>query len=144
MNEHSQTDLLTGLSSMLDNLVADNLDEQTIWLYGQGLYIAVKVKHILYCESQTQPKESTKVFYIDENDDAIKHIVSSYGIGKWEQKLAKLKFIRIHKTYLANYKMLSVYSRKEGVVTIKHIPQPIPVSKEGKKLMTLWMGKMQT
>jgi DNA-binding LytR/AlgR family response regulator len=121
--------------------LAELPSEQLIWLYEKGVYFTVKVQHILYCESQIQPKEHTKIFFINESSGLVQHIDSAYGIGKWMQRLLHFGFLRIHRAYLVNAQSIQIYSRKESWIRIRNIEQILPVSKEGKKLMSYIINK---
>ncbi len=131
--------LLLQINRKLNHIVADSMDDQLIWLYHEGFDIAIKVKHILYCEYQSTPKERTCIFFIDEATGTIKCIHSSCGIGKWEKTLSRFRFCRIHRGLIVNYKQLTKFSRAENMVTMKAADKSFPVSKTGKEKLLLLM-----
>lgn len=135
--------LLQQISRKLENLTAEILDEQLIWLYDNGCDIAVKTKNLLYCESRATPKEYTHIFFTDELTGTIQTITSSYGIGKWEAVLSRFRFCRIHRSYLVNYNLLTKISRLENMAEMERASRSFAVSRTGKKkLQTLMEGKI--
>lgn len=110
------------------------METHTIWLYQQGIEIAIRTDDILFCESITKPKECTMIHFRDANDNLVK-IMSPLNIGRWNILLGDLHFLRVHRGYVVNYQQVERYSRKDGQLYLRKYPNPIPVSKSGKDVL---------
>jgi len=127
----------TQLETLLHNLVTEQMDEQLLWLNLTEGNIPVKIKNLIYCKANNE----YTVMYIREEteNDKIKKIITSKGIGVWTEYLTPLKFCRCHDSHLINLKHITKVFKKN--ITLKYIPDPIPMSDSGKERLDLLIKK---
>ncbi|MBL7717976.1 MAG: response regulator transcription factor [Flavipsychrobacter sp.] len=127
------------VKTLLNNLVTEDLEDQMVWLSDKVQDFPVRVRDVIYCESATQPKEHTKVHYLQ--NDKLTHVVSSLNIGRWEEMLAKYRFCRIHRQHLVNFRHISSFNRSENMATLGKVNLHFPVSRTGKEKLGILMNK---
>ncbi|MGO4293780.1 LytR/AlgR family response regulator transcription factor [Chitinophaga sp. RAB17] len=127
------------INVLLSNLTTDQVDEQTIsFRRSEGTYF-VKAKNLIYCKSINQ---YTEIFIReDENDTHLKGIITTIGIGIWEDYLTSLNFCRIHDSTIINLKYITTFSPTKSEVTLKYLPEPLHASRNGKNKLIAEISK---
>jgi two-component system LytT family response regulator len=118
---------ISQINTLRKNLSSNEIEEQVIWLNDKSDYFPIKVKDIIYCQSENQ---YTKFFV--KNDKEFQY-TSSKGIGQWESYLAQFGFCRIHNRSLVNIRHVIKYTRGDGGTVLMSNKTNLDVSKEGKQ-----------
>jgi len=82
----------------------------------------VKLSDINFCESKGN---SAEVFLVNG-----KNILSSYSLGKMDEKLPDEYFFRCHKKYLINKDNIRVHDKSNGGYVVMEGGHQIPISKD--------------
>lgn len=141
MNSQAITLQIKELLEEIKMEICRNNSEAVVWLYDNGEYFSVKAKHIIYCSAEAHIKGKTVVHFWDEKEQSVCHLISSYGIGNWDERLSPYMFCRIHRSYLINYRLIKTFSRIDNTVKLEMVDEKFPVSKSGRKLLLDLMFK---
>ena len=106
------------IQTLIENLRTDIANPKKIVLSTQDKIHVVKINDIVYCEASIN---YTLFYLIDKNK-----ILVTKTLKEYEELLEEHQFIRIHKTYLANFKHIVNYEKAEGgfvnMINGSHLP----------------------
>jgi two-component system, LytTR family, response regulator len=83
----------------------------------------IDISTIRYLKSDN----TTTFIYVDDEKFPI---VSSKNLGKYEQDLTNLYFLRVHQSYIVNLSRLKKYIRGDGTYLLLNCGTSIPVTRK--------------
>lgn len=122
-----QSDFNTQLENLNEHLNnQDKTNKKIIIRTAENIHL-VKVKDIVYCESDGN---YTTVNLVDEA-----RIIVSSTLREYEDLLLEYGFFRVHKSYLINLRFISRFEKAEGGMIVLETGAKIPVASRKRELL---------
>ena len=131
VEDHIQKDFKIQIEALQENIRNDNNSEKKIILKTLDNIYLVKVRDILYCESQSS---YTMIHLLNG-----KQILVSTTLKEYDELLKDDGFYRVHKSYLISIRHIERFDKSEGGSVILENDIPIPVaSRKREELLAMF------
>lgn len=117
---------------LLQNMRSAGLDNHQIALPTRDGLIFVKVREIIFCESEGAYTQ----FHLRSGHT----IMTSKNLKEYEELLSDYDFLRIHHSYLINLREITRYIRGDGGQVVLSNNRTLDVSKRKKDIFLIRMG----
>ncbi len=122
------------LHTLIENLRTDIANPKKIVLSTQDKIHVVKIDDVVYCEASI----NYTLFYLLDKTQ----ILVTKTLKEYEELLEEHQFIRIHKTYLVNFKHIVNYEKAEGGYVNMSTGSRLPVSYRKKEKLVEMLQKI--